>query len=348
MTRPVRVLVVDDSVVVRGMITRLLEPEPDIQVVGSADNGKTALLALERHPVDIVLLDVDMPEMDGLTALPRILAENPGVRVIMASALTTRGAETTIRALSLGASDYIAKPSAKISGRELDSIAQELKSKVRVLGGGSAAAPEPPSAVRRRPRAERPTKRPRVLLIGASTGGPTALTRLFELIGAGLPVPILVVQHMPAVFTRKLAERLDVDTAIPTREAHDGQLLEPGTASIAPGDYHMTVKRQTQGEVIRLDREPPVHFCRPAVDPLFESAARCFGDEALAIVLTGMGDDGKTGAEALVRAGSRVLVQDRESSVVWGMPGSIAKSGLAAAVLAVEELAAEVRRAVAR
>lgn len=347
-SRDIRVMVVDDSAVVRGLITRHLNAEAGIEVIASAANGELALAELSRREVDVVVLDIEMPVMDGLTALREIVARHPGVRVVMASTLTRRNAEISMKALHLGASDYVAKPETGLAGAE--QFRRELAAKVRAIavrrpatasGAPTRAAPvvaAPPAPARP------PRTRPGVILIGASTGGPPALLRLFAAIRGAVEQPILLTQHMPATFTALLAEQLARIGDRPCAEARDGDRIRPGHCYVAPGGWHMTVARDGAMPVLRLNQDPPENFCRPAVDPLFRTAAQVFGTGALGVILTGMGSDGAHGCEALVRAGGHFIVQDEASSVVWGMPGAAAATGLAGGVLPLDQIGPWLRR----
>lgn len=340
----ISVMLVDDSAVIRGLLGRIVDAEPDMRVVASAPDGKTALELLRHRKPDIVILDVEMPEMDGLTALPRILAEHPTTRVIMASALTTRGAQVTMRALALGAADYIAKPSSLSAIRGVDAIARELVAKIRALALPTPVSPPRPAS---RPAtgtsviSDDATATPRVLVIASSTGGPNALASVLAGLPADFPLPILIAQHMPALFTASLAERLRRESGRPCAEALHLQRVEPGHTYIAPGDFHLRIGEASGAPTLLLDQKPPVNFCRPSADILLDSAARTFGPAVLALVLTGMGDDGLRGCEAVVRSGGRVIAQDRATSVVWGMPGAVATAGLASNVLPLERIASE-------
>lgn len=345
---PIRVLVVDDSAVVRGLISRLLEADPGITVVATAAHGELALSQLARTDIDIVVLDIEMPVMDGLTTLKEIMIRHAGVRVIMASTLTRRNAEISFKALSLGASDYVAKPESGLAGAE--EFKRELVSKIKVFGRrrASTSMPEapqttlPPKAL----SASRPLRgKTTVLAIGASTGGPPALLKLFEALRGAVQQPILLTQHMPATFTALLAEQLSRAGDRPCAEARDGEPILGGRCYVAPGGWHMVVDRQGALPVLRLNQEPPESFCRPAVDPMLRTAAHVFGTGLLATVLTGMGSDGARGCEAVARAGGRFIVQDEASSVVWGMPGAAAATGLAESILPLSEIGPWLRRA---
>lgn len=355
-----RVLLCDDSAVIRAAIVRILERDPDIQIVGAVGNGQAAIDHVKRFDVDVVVLDIEMPVMDGMTALPLILKARPGVKVMIASTLTRRNAAISIKALTLGATDYVAKPDAGgIHGAE--AFGTELIAKVKAVAAharrnrsgrapaaGVAAAlgpaPEPaapPSApIVLRPKPLRP---PKVLVVGSSTGGPQALDVFFGQIGAPVAVPILIVQHMPPTFTALLAESLTKSSGIQVTEGRDGEPVLPGRAYIAPGDFHMTVEGSAAQPRIKVFKAPAENFCRPAVDPLLRGVTATYGAHALAVILTGMGSDGCKGAQALVEAGGFVFAQDEPTSVVWGMPGAVARAGLCSAVLPLTRLANEVK-----
>jgi two-component system chemotaxis response regulator CheB len=360
---PVRVLLVDDSLVVRGLMARILGEEPAIRVVASVGNGQLAIDRLRHTPADVVVLDIEMPVMDGITALPRLLEIDRSLRVIIASTLSTRNAQISIRCLEAGAADYIPKPSAnrEISGFAggSDAFRRELVAKVLAHGGqrrrserrdpplprDAQAASPPPTGSPRSLASRKPSlSMPRVLAIGSSTGGPQALQAFLKGLGPQVRLPILITQHMPPMFTTILAKHIAAHTGIACAEAEDGEPLQPGRAYLAPGDYHMLVETRASGPVLRLTQEPPVNFCRPAVDVMYGSVARCFGAAALAVVLTGMGCDGLKGGDDIVRAGGTVLAQDEKSSVVWGMPGAVATAGLCSAVLPLAELSLLVTR----
>jgi two-component system chemotaxis response regulator CheB len=352
--KPIRVMIVDDSAVVRGLVSRWIEEEPGLEVVSRHANGKLAVDDVARSTPDIVLLDIEMPVMDGLEALPLLLQAQPELRVLMVSTLTRRNAEISFKALALGALDYVPKPD---SNREITTsldfrreVIRKIKSLGRVrtrragLGEGAPGAADRAAAVEagKRPAfKQRPFSLvpPRIIAIGSSTGGPEALA---VVLGAASPslsrVPVLVAQHMPPVFTGILAERLARATGRETKEGIHGETLKPGTIYVAPGNHHMTVVHAAQ-PAVRIGSEPPVHFCRPAADPLFASVAAAFGPAALGIVLTGMGHDGAAGARAIADGGGSVIAQDEASSVVWGMPGAAASVGACAAVLPPAEIA---------
>lgn len=342
----IRVLVVDDSVVIRRLVTHALEQDPAIEVVGTASNGAIALQRIPQLNPDALTLDIEMPEMDGLETLRRVRREYPRVRVIMFSTLTERGAAITLEALTLGADDYVAKASNEGSlDRSLARLRSELVPKIkqffRLPGTGAGlvqAAPAMP------PREWSPRIPPRVLAIGVSTGGPTALGELLPQLPRGFPLPVLVVQHMPPLFTRLLAERLHASCELAVQEAEAGAPVVPGRILIAPGDFHMRVAAASGKVQVCLDQSPPENSCRPAVDALFASLGEVYGGAVLAVILTGMGQDGLRGVQILKARGARVLAQDEASSVVWGMPGAVANAGLADRVLPLDQMAPELLR----
>ncbi len=340
-------MVVDDSAIVRGLIVQTLERDPALSVVARAANGEAALAELARTPVDVVVLDIEMPVMDGLIALPLILQRQPDVKVVMASTLTRRNARISLQALQAGAADYVPKPeTGGLVGAE--DFARELTAKVKALGrrGSPVSAPTVVApAVRLAPLS--PPVRPQVVAIGGSTGAPPALMSLFADLKGELEQAVLLTQHMPPTFTAMLAEQLERAGGRPAAEARDGEPVLPGRIYVAPGGWHMTVGRSGQVPVIRLNQEPPEHFCRPSVDPMLRSAAAVYGPGLLAVILTGMGSDGAEGCRAVAEAGGRFVVQDEATSVVWGMPGAAAKTGLAEAVLPLNRIAPWVRRACA-
>jgi two-component system, chemotaxis family, protein-glutamate methylesterase/glutaminase len=335
-----RVLIVDDSVVIRRLVSDALADEPTCEVVGTAANGKIALTKIPQVNPDIVTLDIEMPEMDGLETIAAIRKIYPLLPVIMFSTLTERGAEATLKALSLGASDYVTKPSATSIGGALKQVKDELIPRIKGLtqkqsGVADRAtsarplAPWPPSSV----RAGRPPPCVEIVAIGSSTGGPNALAAVISKLPADFPVPIVITQHMPPLFTRLLAERLNAASQIRVHEAKGGEVLEPGHVFIARGDFHMSVRREGTRPVLALHQAPPENSCRPAVDVMFRSVVETYGGHVLAVVLTGMGQDGLRGCECVREAGGQIVVQDEATSVVWGMPGFVARAGLADAVV---------------
>jgi len=336
-------LVVDDSVVVRQTLKEVLP----FEMVGPAANGKIALALIPQVNPDAIILDIEMPEMNGLQTLAAIRRDYKSLPVFMFSTLSSRGATATLDALELGATDYVLKPSSTAGATaSLVAVTAELVRKIRLhclptaVTTKSACTSLPLPAPRNRPE---PAE---VIAIGVSTGGPNALAELIPLFTPDLPAPVLIVQHMPRVFTKFLADRLAAKSRIPVREARHDEPLEPGRAWIAPGDFHMTVKRTGARVTIELNQEAPENSCRPAVDVLFRSVASVFGPKTLAVVMTGMGQDGLRGCEAVRQNDGGIIVQDEASSVVWGMPGAVAHAGLAEAIVPLADLAQLITRRV--
>ncbi|MGU3496928.1 chemotaxis response regulator protein-glutamate methylesterase [Xanthobacteraceae bacterium A53D] len=408
---PIRVMIVDDSVFIRGILSNWLSEAADLKVVATHANGRRAVDDVLKSLPDVIILDLEMPEMDGLTALPLILEKKPNTVVLVASTLTRRGAEVSMKAMSLGAADYVPKPDAGRGISAAEEFRRDLTAKVRSLGqrvrrrgslprvtahpapaaaapGAARPAAERPHAERavperppverphaertpaerpsaERPHAERPAAvssllaRPKVndkrrpysmapvglLAVGSSTGGPQALTRLFTDIGPNIgSVPVVIVQHMPATFTAILAEHVGRAAGRPAAEGVDGEVLKPGHIYIAPGGKHMLIEKVGSDKVIRLNDGPPVNFCKPAVDPMFDAVSEIYGRNVLALVLTGMGSDGAKGAGRIADAGGSVIAQDEETSVVWGMPGATVQLGNASEVLSIGEIGRKVSR----
>ena len=362
--KPIRVMVVDDAIVVRRQLTRWMDDEKDLTVVACLRTGREAVEQLEACDPDIVVLDVDMPELDGISALPQLLKKKRDLVVIMASTLTRRNAEISLRALSLGAADYVPKPEAALDADTSAAFRRELLDKIRNLGRrGSFLLRQrrpaiAPREIKLPPRAGVPapegtaftlrpfaTTPPRALLIGSSTGGPQALTSLIGQIGGAIErAPILITQHMPPTFTAVLAEHLSRISGRPVREAEHDEPIARGGIYVAPGGRHMRVARGATGPVIALGDDPPINFCRPSVDPLLASAAQVWGAGSLALILTGMGSDGAGGAAAIAAAGGSVIAQDEATSVVWGMPRAVTLAGLCSAVLPLRQIPAEINR----
>ncbi len=384
MSKLIRVLIADDSSVTRRILTEALNLESDMEIVGAAQNGEEAIAFFKAQKPDVILLDIDMPTMNGIEALKNLRAQNDSIPVIMFSTLTVRGGEATLDALAAGATDYVAKPSG--SGhvdKALAFLKQEVIPKIRLWGSRykaraeklglaapAAGTPTPPTpAATGLPRREAIAPRGNaaftvnggkaagpvvangnrrrnlpvsVLAIGSSTGGPNALADLLALLPQDLGIPVVIVQHMPPVFTQLLAERLDRSCRLTVREGFDGAVLRPNEAWIAPGDYHMVVSREGTTTVLRTNKNAAENSCRPAVDVLFRSVADVYGGNSLAVVLTGMGRDGTIGCQALSKHGAGILVQDEASSVVWGMPRSVAEAGLAEGILNIRDLAAAI------
>lgn len=366
---PIRVMVVDDSSVIRGIVSRWVEASAEMVLAGAAVNGADAVKRAAALRPDIIILDIEMPEMDGITALPQLLKACPLTRVIMASTLTRRNAEISLKALSLGASDYVPKPTSLGGGEAAEDFRRELMSRISALGRRRKPSPSGnpgKGLVHGRPsdpgtgglrngagpaagsgktscQLQKPSSVPaQVLAIGSSTGGPQALVNVITALAADLNVPVLITQHMPPTFTAILAESIARTSGLKCIEAANGMMLERRCVYVAPGDYHMTIKGR--GGPIELNQAPPENFCRPAVDPMFRSVAAAYGPLALGVVLTGMGSDGREGARAIVAAGGSVIAQDEESSVVWGMPGAVAHAGLASAIVPLDLVGAEIKK----
>ncbi len=385
-TDPIRVMVVDDAVVIRGLLTRWLDADPGLSVVGSHRNGKLAVEDVEKSNPDVVVLDIEMPEMDGMTALPLMLAKKRDLVVIMASTLTRRNAEISLKALSLGAADYVPKPESTSEVTTSVDFRRELIDKVKALGArarrmrgpsktmraetnagrtasqapvGRLATPARPS-LRTAPGAApaggaaagggfklRPyaAVKPRILAIGSSTGGPQALQQVMKDIGTAVhDVPVVITQHMPPTFTAILAEHVGKAALRPSKEGEDGEVLQPGNIYVAPGGKHMILEKDAGAVKIRLTDGEPVNFCKPAVDPLFDSVAKIYGSATLGLILTGMGHDGAAGVKTIASGGGSVITQDEATSVVWGMPGAAANTGMCSDVLPLPEIGPKVAR----
>jgi two-component system chemotaxis response regulator CheB len=347
--RPIRILVVDDSVVARKVISDILAEEEDFEVVGTAPNGKIALTKIERLEPDLVTLDIDMPELDGIATLTAIRSSHPRVRVIMVSNHTKRGASVTVEALFLGASDYVTKAAGSSTRDAARSYLQEqLVPKIRALSlpatpGGRSPAPVRAQGAQWRGAATTPIS---VVVIGASTGGPNALTTVLEALPADFPAPVLIVQHLPANFTTFFAHRLDAACSLSVREANSRDGVTPGTICVAPGGMHLETRRRGGRKILITTDGPLVNSCRPAADILFRSVAKIFGAGTLAVILTGMGRDGLDGCREIRAAGGRVIAQDKATSIVWGMPGQVAEAGLADVVLPINDIGPEIVRRV--
>lgn len=370
----IRVMVVDDAVVVRGILSRWIDEESDLTTVASLRSGREAVDELERAAPDVVVLDIQMPDLDGIAALPLLLAKRRHLAVIVVSALTRAHAELSLKALSLGAADCVPKPDGNTAILGAREFRRELIDKIRALGGrrrvvgpldrnatsSLAAVPRVASPsisphecrfglapVKAPCYALRPfsVSPPRILVIGASTGGPPALATILPRIDeVTQSAPVLITQHMPPTFTTILAEHLTRASGRPSHEPQDGEAILPGHIYVAPGGRHMRVARRSGNAVITLDDGPLINFCKPAVDPLFASAAQLWGNWNLALILTGMGSDGTKGAAEVVAAGGSVIAQDEATSVVWGMPGSVTNAGLCSAVLPLDQIAPKIVR----
>jgi two-component system, chemotaxis family, protein-glutamate methylesterase/glutaminase len=345
---PARVLIVDDSVVVRKLLCEALSSSGEVQVAGTASSGAIALAKIPQINPDIITLDIEMPGLNGIQTLAEIRRLYPKLPVIMFSTLTERGAAITLEALSLGASDYMTKPTNSESlATAMEQVRGDLLLKIRSLTGRARAhsAPVPPT-----PRLKRRTSPPPaidILAIGTSTGGPNALAEVIPHLPEDFAVPVVIVQHMPPLFTRLLAERLHSNSKLAVKEAESGELLKAGQVWIARGDYHLTLAKKGTGVILSLNQEPPENSCRPAVDVLFRSVARTYGANVLAVVMTGMGSDGARGAAHIREAGGEILVQDEASSVVWGMPGAVVGAGLADKICPLSQMSTEIVQRVA-
>lgn len=377
LTNTIRVLLADDSAVIRRLLSEAMSSETELEVVGMARHGSEALQLLPITRPDVILLDVEMPIMDGVETVAAIRKLDANIPIIMFSSITTVGGGATLDALSAGANDYATKP-VKLghASEALTYIRNELVPKIRMWGrkqhsrfskpltsltrspesttGDSQAGLRPagkssfpgliPSAVPRPVKLAPSSSIDPVDLvaIGVSTGGPNALFDIFTALPGEFPVPILIVQHMPPVFTGLLAARLDSISRLKVREAVNNTVIQPGEAWIAPGDFHMRVKRQRTDLILELNQSPPENSCRPAVDPLFRSVAEVFGARCLGVILTGMGRDGEEGSRAIHKAGGQIIAQDEASCVVWGMPRAVTQAGLVNAVVPLSQMAAEI------
>jgi two-component system, chemotaxis family, protein-glutamate methylesterase/glutaminase len=344
---PFRVLIVDDSVVVRKLLSRALASSSEVEVVGTAASGSLALLKIPQLHPDLVTLDIEMPGMDGIQTLTEIRRRYPKLPVIMFSTLSERGAAITLEALSLGASDYMTKPTNSESLADaMEQVRRELIAKIVSLArhhrSGSTHPPIIATTARKKPTHQRID----VLAIGSSTGGPNALAEFIPRLPEDFPVPVVIVQHMPPLFTRLLADRLNSRSKLKVHEAETGLTLTPGDVWIARGDYHMMLARKGAVVVLSLNQEPPENSCRPAVDVLFRSAVQAYGGCVLGVVMTGMGADGARGAAQIAEAGGQIVVQDEASSVVWGMPGAVISAGVADKICPLAEISQEVIRRV--
>ncbi len=336
----IRVLIVDDSIVLRSLLSKVLAEEPLLEIVGVARNGRDALDKVPRLQPDVVTLDIEMPELDGLATLRLLQQQHPKVKVIMCSSLTERGASATVEALIAGASDYVTKRSE--AENALEAVGRDLRGKILNLFARAARAPVDTLRIVPRHAAIARRTKPRILAIGVSTGGPAALARIIPRLPAEFPLPVVIVQHMPPVFTATLAARLAETSAVPVWEAAHGMKVVPGSVYLAPGDFHMQVAELYGEHVLQLNQAERENSCRPAVDVLFRSVARVYGAASLAMILTGMGRDGCSGARELKARGARILAQDAASSVVWGMPGAVVEAALADKVLPLDDMLAEV------
>ena len=356
----IKILIVDASVVVRRLLNNVLDGDPALEVVGTAPNGKIALAKISQMNPDLIVLDVEMPEMEGWETLAAIQKQHKDIPIIIFTALTELVAVTTLNAMALGATNYVAKPQ-NMKGNEeaLEYVHNQLIPKIKAFFKGKQSeklgniklgetnnifTTQLPNisqsissnlAVNIKSKVE-------IVAIGASTGGPNALEAVLQDLPANFPVPIVIVQHMPPVFTKRLADRLTEKCKIRVEEAVTGGIVEPGVAWIAPGDYHLVLEKQGFGVRIRTNQEARENSCRPAVDVLFRSTAKIYGAGVLGVVLTGMGQDGLLGCQNIREAGGKIIAQDEASSVVWGMPGSVVNSGFADRVVSLQDMAREI------
>jgi two-component system chemotaxis response regulator CheB len=364
-------MLIDDSAVVRGFITRILEADPDISVIYSAQNGEVGVNALDRQRPDIILLDVEMPVMDGITAIPHILKKIPDVKIIMCSTLTTQNAAITIKAMGLGAVDCIGKPTSTNDIQNQAHFRETLLHKIKSIAEGSPSiqarlrnlpisqsAPttsstttakptsllSPKTALQLRPAHEGYAGKPDIIAIGSSTGGPNAIMAVIKHF-VGFDVPIVLTQHMPATFTKILADNIKLQTGVDCIEAADKMPLMNGRVHVAAGGFHMVIDRDGFQKIIRLNDGPMENFCKPAVDPMLRSLIPIYGEKILTVILTGMGADGLLGAKDITTRGGRVYAQDEATSVVWGMPGAVAKAGICSAILPLDDIGPAVRKA---
>ncbi len=356
---PCRVMLVDDSAVTRGLVSRILEADPQIDVVASVNDGQMAINSFKRTPVDVIVLDVEMPVMDGLTALPKLIEVDPAACIIVLSTLTKQNATTTIRALQMGATECMLKPSSSRELNTAEDFKTELIRKTKTLcttARKKGVRPSDPTKRRPRPRLPHEIKPaitppekietrgsnnlpvPDAIAIGSSTGGPQALFEVLKHLKNGIRQPVFITQHMPGTFTNILASHIAKQCDVDCVEASDGDPVIDGRIYVAPGGYHMTVVSREGQQFIELNQEPPENFCRPAVDPMMRSIVNVYGRRVLALILTGMGQDGLKGCQAVVEAGGSVLAQDEETSVVWGMPGAVANAGICNEIIPLNEI----------
>lgn len=370
--KQIHVMLADDSAVIRGGLSRVIGSDPVIRVVSSVSNGEMAVAAAKRHKPHVVILDIEMPVMDGLTALPLILKESPDTKIIMFSGLTEKGAAVTLKAFSLGAVECVVKPSSAQNVGEGSDFQKQILAlikglvpedsrisppeegigveggavrSVRPAGVQSALSSKSSTAFSLHNDARSYKGKPSLLAIGSSTGGPQALFTVLKAC-KGFDIPIVLTQHMPSTFTKILAQHITMHTGVPAAEGTEGAILEPGKLYVAPGGLHMHLVRRESKVEIHLDDGPPENFCKPAVDPMLRTAIDIYGDRVLAAILTGMGTDGLKGGKMLVDRGGRMIAQDEASSVVWGMPGAVAQAGLCSQVLPVGEIGPWIRKAV--
>lgn len=350
MNHPVQVLVVDDSMVIRRTVTSILSQDPGIKIIGSAANGKIAIEQIPLLKPEVIVLDLEMPEIDGFGVLRFLRKEHPEIRTVVFSTLTQRGASQTIEALSLGASDYASKPTSMAKGADentLSHVTEELIRKVKQFQSNPFSPPPSPKAPFK-PRTLQGSFAPEVVAIGISTGGPEALLKMFPGFSRKFPVPILIVQHMPPLFTKILADRLASGSQIKVVEGADGMAVEKGAAYIAPGSFHMEVQRKGGAVVLSMNQNPHENSCRPSADVLFRSVAKVYGGHALGVIMTGMGQDGLKGLKVMKEEGAMILAQDQASSVVWGMPSFVVREGLADRVVSLSQMSSVIETTVSK
>lgn len=364
---PYRVMIVDDSSVIRGMLSRWLSADSAIEIVASAANGQMAINSLDRADPEIVVLDIEMPVMDGLTALPQILKAKPNVQVLMSSTLTVKNAKVSLQAMSLGAADYVPKPTTNREVISSQTFQTEIIEKIKSLAAAKRkslgytpfdevsrnspaveqdAAVQKPALLKTHRTVSSSSIMPKIIGVGSSTGGPQALLKFINGIKDNLTLPVVITQHMPPSFTKILAGHLSKATGLQCFEAEDGMLLESGKVYIAAGDHHMVISNEDGRRCLRINQDPPENFCRPAVDPMFRSLSKEFGPAVLGVILTGMGHDGLAGSKVIVEAGGTIIAQDEATSVVWGMPGAVSEAGICNAILPLDELGSKVQRLV--
>jgi len=365
----IRVMLVDDSAIIRGLIAKMIAPDPAVSVVASVADGAQAVKRMAHKDIDVIVLDIEMPVMDGLTALPKLIEADPNVKVVMASTLTERNADISLKAMEAGAADYIPKPTSTTQIAGASEFRRELLEKIKILGAaarrgagrtppgtafrpagitpaGQPAAPAPFQAPAAVPsgsitlRKATNAFKPDILAIGSSTGGPQALLALFKDLKPTIGVPVVITQHMPPTFTRILGEHISKATDWECAEGKDGDVIQPNKAYLAPGDFHMEVVESPKGPTLRMNQNPPENFCRPAVDPMLRSVVKIYGSKVLTAILTGMGADGLKGGERVIEEGGTVIAQDEATSVIWGMPGAVAAAGICSAVQPIEKLGA--------
>jgi len=365
----IRVMLVDDSAVIRGLIAKMIAPDPEITVIASVADGAQAVKRMGQRDIDVIVLDIEMPVMDGLTALPKLIEVDPNVKIVMASTLTEKNADISLKALEAGAADYIPKPTSTSNISGPSSFRQELLEKIKILGATArrdAGRPLPKTTTRTvqapvkskarttlysepvKLRAESNAQSPKILAIGSSTGGPQALLALFKDLKPTIGIPVVITQHMPPTFTRILSEHITKGTDWTCAEGRDGDMLKPNRAYMAPGDFHMEVVASPAGPCLKMNQNPPENFCRPSVDPMLRSVVKVFGSRVLTAILTGMGNDGLKGGSGVIDAGGTVIAQDEASSVVWGMPGAVATAGMCSAVLPLARLGGHIMKSIGR